>query len=250
MAEAYFLNMPNVPDDDKVYHDLQPAKTVSTSNQQSTASWSNPEEQHQSTSASSDVAYPSAEVANTMVANRSLLNPLSNGLIVEVEGFQMKNDFYVKEMAFVNPITKEYWVGVFYPPFDRQHMKKKYYQELDWATTNLHGLTWEEGLYPYSVAFTMLHHFGANFQLYAKGRQRCVWIQQHTCIPVVDLDDLGCPPLKELPFGCFCEFHNTLHKSCALNKATSLGQYLVNMFTMKTSYPKPEAPQEDAEEKE
>ena len=166
--------------------------------------------------------------------SKSLFTPTASSLIVDVEGFQMRKDFFVKELAFVNPITKQYWVGTFEPPHGRQTMKKKYQQEMDWTTIQLHGRTWEEGLYRSSVAFYRLNHFGANHQLFAKGRQKCHWINQHTGLSVLDLEDIGCPPAKDLPFSSTCEYHDTRQKSCALDKATRLGIYLVDMFAMKT----------------
>ena len=165
--------------------------------------------------------------------SRSIFTPTASSLIVEVEGFQMKKDFFVKELAFVNPITQHYWVGTFEPPHGRQYMKKKYQQDMDWTTIHLHGLTWEDGCYPYSVAFYMLHHFGANHQLFAKGKQKCHWIKQHTGLSVLDLEDIGCPAAKDLPFGSVCEYHDSRQKACALDKATRLGTYIVDMFAMK-----------------
>lgn len=184
----------------------------------------------QSPSSSYDVAGSDGQ---GRLPNKFAWSPATTGLIVDVEGFQLKQDFYVKEMAFVNPHTKDYWVGTFKPPYSRQAMKKKYVQDMDWSTRNMHGLKWEEGLYPYNVAFTILTHFGNNCQLLAKGRQKCLWIQQHTSLPVIDLEELGCPPAKELPFGSFCTFHNSLHKSCALDKSMRLGHYVMDMFAMK-----------------
>lgn len=175
-------------------------------------------------------AAPQGEVVQKKT---TLFSPSTNAMIVEVEGFQLKNDFFVKELAFVNLLTKEYWVGIFLPPYGRQHMKKKYNQELDWCTKHLHGLTWEEGLYPYNVAFMMLNHFGATYQLYTKGKQKVDWIREHTALNVLDLEDIGCPPAKELPFASYCEFHNSLHRSCALDKATRLARHLVTMFSLK-----------------
>jgi len=166
------------------------------------------------------------------VIRSSTVPPAANILIVDVEGFQLKKDFYVKELAFYQPFTKEYWLATFKPPFDRQYVKKKYCTDMDWVTRNLHGLKWEEGQYPYSMAYYMINHFGSHFLLHAKGEEKSLWIQHQTPFTVINLELMGSPKAKELPFGCFCTFHNTLEKSCALDKAVRLGQFYEGLFTM------------------
>ena len=83
-----------------------------------------------------------------------------NVVIIDLEGFLLRNHFYIMELAFFNPTTMMCWTGLFNPPFDRQFVKKKYTTDMDWATRHLHGLKWEEGQYPYSLSGTMISHFG------------------------------------------------------------------------------------------
>ena len=181
---------------------------------------------------------PDASIHHQNVSSsRTAWNADKKVLIVDVEGFQLRKDFYVKELAFSNPATQEYWVGTFKPPYDRQALKKRYNMDIDWVTANLHGLRWEEGIYPYSVAFAMINFFGNSHQLYAKGRDKCIWIQQYTATPVLDLEQLGCPPARDLPFGSYCIFHNTLHKSCALDKAVRYCTYINGLFAMNSVLP-------------
>ena len=104
---------------------------------------------------------------------------------------------------------------------------------MDWANRHLHGLTWEEGQCPYSVSATIISHFGSTHQLYAKGHGKCLWLQQYTMYPVIDLEQYGCPAAKELMFGCFCTFHTSLEISCAVGKAMRLEQYYKELFSMK-----------------
>ena len=161
---------------------------------------------------------------------QSSWSPAPNILVIDVEGFQLKKDFYVKELAFYNPHTMQCWTGLFKPPFDRSSMKKKFVADMDWASRNMHHLKWEDGEYPYSMAGTMIAHFGNSHQLYAKGHEKCLWIQQYSLTPVIDLEQLGCPRAMDLPFGANCTFHNNC--SCAIDKAVRLGRYLVNLFTL------------------
>ena len=108
-----------------------------------------------------------------------------------------------------------------------------YATDMDWVTRHLHGLTLEEGQYPYSLSGTMISYLGSTHQLNAKGHEKCLWLQQYMIYLVVDLEKYRCPATKELQFGCFCTFHNTLERSCTLDKAMRLGQYYMEPFSMK-----------------
>ena len=169
---------------------------------------------------------------NGPVSRSTAMPPSPNVLIVDVEGFQIKKDFYVKELAFYQPFTKEYWLATFKPPFDRQYVKKKFSTDMDWVTRNLHGIKWEDGQFPYPMAYHMISYFGSSYQLYAKGEEKSLWVQQQTPFTVVNLELLGFPKAKDLAFGTFCKNHNTLEKSCALDKAVRLGRYYEELFAM------------------
>lgn len=156
----------------------------------------------------------------------------SNLFIIDVEGFQLSKDFFVKELAVFNPVTENSWVGLFKPPFESLYLKKKGLQCINYCTDNFHGLKWDQGEFPYSAIYPMISHFANNATLYAKGQQKCAWLRQFTSAPVIDLETLGCPPAKELPHACLCMNHNTLFKTCAMDKAIRLGRYLVHMYDM------------------
>lgn len=158
----------------------------------------------------------------------------SDILIVDMEGFTLKDEFFVKELAFYNPCTMQCWVGTFKPPYDKKYIKSCYSKTMREEAIEMHGLKWDDdGLYPYSMAFTMINRFANTHQLLAKGRRNCLWLQQYTDTILIDLEQYGCPPASELPFGCYCQFHNSTFKSCALDKAVRMGRYYVNLFTMK-----------------
>ena len=160
-------------------------------------------------------------------------NPKACALIVDVQGCWLKSDFFAKEMAFYNTLTKEYWIGTFKPPMERSYLKKKYVRHIDLKVTDQLGLEWETGAYPYQVAFTMLNYFGKEAQLYALGKDLCRWIQQYTSLCVVNLEELGCPGDLH-PVGTeLCPYHKDSKKTCALDRAICLGLYLNTMFSLK-----------------
>ena len=215
--------------------DLHPiaAETGNVVRNESTVRWSDDHPQRlpdQNADLGSNVASPPGP--NGAVGRFTTMPSPHNSLIVDVEGFQLNKDFYVKELAFYQPSTREYWAATFKPPFGRQYVKKRFASDMDWVTRNLHGLKWEDGQFPYAMAFHMISHFGSTYQLYAKGEEKSLWVQQQTPFTVVNLELLGFPKAKELPFGCFCRHHNTLEKSCALDKAVRLGTYYNELFSL------------------
>ena len=156
----------------------------------------------------------------------------TNIFIADVEGFEISKDFFVKELAFYNPSTHRMWHGHFKPPFDKVFLKRKGLKCIDICTEQLHGLRWEHGDYPYGALYSIISHFAENGFLYAKGFEKCKWLQQFTAAPVLDLEQLGCPPSHQLPHGCPCPHHNTLKWNCALDKAVKFGKYFSNLFAM------------------
>ena len=88
----------------------------------------------------------------------------------------------------------------FQTKLDRKCMNKKCIGDLDWVTRNPQGLKWEDGKLPFSVAY-MINYFENKHQLYAKGCDKCLCLQQHTASTVIDIEQLGCPPANELPLG-------------------------------------------------
>lgn len=156
----------------------------------------------------------------------------SNVLIVDVVGFQVSKDFFVKELAFYNPTTHMSWLGLFKPPFEKGYLKKKGLKCIDFSTDDLHGLKWNSGDYPYSAVYSTIAHFAQNATLYAKGDEKCQWIQQFTTSPILNLELIGCPPANQLPHECLCLHHNTYIKECALDKAVRLGKYFAQMYNM------------------
>ena len=105
-------------------------------------------------------------------------SPKASALIVDAQGCTLKKDFFVKELAFYNTLTKEHWVGTFKPPMKRSYLRKKYIKDLDCELTDGLGLKWEQGMFPYQVVSTMTNYFGKSVQLYALGKALCQWIQQ------------------------------------------------------------------------
>lgn len=154
--------------------------------------------------------------------------------MVDARGCTLKKDFYAKELAFVNTLTQDYWVGTFEPCLDKSYLKKKYVNKIDREVTEELGLQWKEGQYPYQTAFTVLDYFGQGMQMYALGSELCQWIQQHTSICVVNLEELfgnRMEPPRDVIIDCQYD-HCTAN--CALNRAMYYSQCLNDLFNLKS----------------
>lgn len=153
-------------------------------------------------------------------------------MIICMEGFQLEQNFYVKELAVHNPYNANYWIGTFKPPFDITVTKKRFAKQIEMQSRCTHGLNWEEGQYPYSMAFHIIQKFGTCNQLFAKGNNMCSWIEQVVPVPVTNIELLGCPSLEHLPHAYYCQFHNNCQKQCALDKAVRIGRFYSQVHNM------------------
>lgn len=157
-------------------------------------------------------------------------------LMVDAEGFWFKDNFYVKELAFYQPLTGQSWVGTFTPPFDKKCLKSSHATVL--SRGQGHGLPWEGGEYPYGMAFTMIAHYTKHHKMYAVGLFKCLWLAQFSASLICDMEEqLGYGPEKRgLPLGksvkCLCAFHDVSTHSCALNACFQMGLYYMKLFTM------------------
>jgi len=159
-------------------------------------------------------------------------------LMVDVEGWWFKKDFYLKELAFHNPDTGASWVGTFTPPFEKKCLKRTYMDKV--SRNEGHNISWEIGDYPYGLAFTLINHYAKHHKLYALGRFKCLWLAQYTTSLITDMEDqMGYNLSKNLPKSvlCPCIYHDVTKSACALNQCIQLGIYYKQLFTLPSTFP-------------
>ena len=154
--------------------------------------------------------------------------PTPSILIVDYNGFQLDDDFFIKELALYQPFAKTYWVGTFKRPFNKCYCKKKILDSIDQQTLR-HMLSWDEGEYPYFMLPHILKYFSSLQHLYAKNSEKACELYKFTDYPV---NILYSP--ENLPFGSYCSFHDATKYYCALDNAVRMGQYFVQMHSFKT----------------
>ena len=154
------------------------------------------------------------------------LYPTPNILIVDYTGFELDQDIFIKELALYHPFAMTYWIGTFQKPFSKTYCKKKIVANID-AQTRTHGLTWDDGQYPYSMLPHFLKYF-TNICMYATSADKAYHIQQLTDTPI---SHLTVP--DGLPFGSLCPMHDATSCYCALDHAVRVGRSFADMHSFK-----------------
>lgn len=162
----------------------------------------------------------------------SPMYPMPNVLIVDFKGFQLDKDFFIKELAFYHPFAMNYWTATFQQPFAKAYCKKKMTDMIN-SQTSFHGLSWEEGQYPYYMLPQILNYFASTYTVYVQGLQKCQWLQHLTSFTISNLDHMNFPSADTLPLGSYCSFHDSTQYSCAIDNAVKLGHCFVEMYAFK-----------------
>ena len=156
--------------------------------------------------------------------------PTPNILIVDYTGFQLEQNFFIKELALYNPFAMTYWVGSFQKPFSKTVCKKKILDQID-AQTLHHGLSWDGGQYPYSLLPHFLKYFTCVHNLYATCAEKTNELQCLTDSPICHLNFED-----SFAFGSHCPLHDATKFYCALDRAVRVGQCFANMYSFKSMH--------------
>ena len=183
------------------------------------------------------LAHPSCDLGSLTREDRpnqtnSPMYPMPNVLIVDFTGFKLDKDFFIKELAFYNPFAVNYWVATFQQPFAKSYCKRKMNNMIN-SHSSCHGLSWDEGQYPFHMLPQILNYFASTHTIYIQGLQKCQWLQQLTSFTISSLDCMNFPSSDTLPLGSYCSFHDSTQYSCALDNAVKLGHCFVQMYSFK-----------------
>lgn len=117
--------------------------------------------------------------------------------------------------------------------------------EVQWLTRNLHGLTWKSGNVTFKDALNEMKEILVDAtHIWAKGLKKSKFLETILKIPVSNLEAVGCPKLKELPFRseyikCKLEilhrlkyniFNEEPEFACALTQALKLARWYRKTF--------------------
>lgn len=143
-------------------------------------------------------------------------------------------EYVVKEFAVYEATrtADTFQVVTFAPPYPEEDVPEKYQQQNKYVTNHIHGLEWSHGDKPYEELRGMLNEMTAHIPtLYIKGAEKRRLLQTLVQSQVMDIEKLGCPALKALPFlwaPCHNENHSTAHRfACAVRNAKRIGLWLL-----------------------
>ncbi|KAJ8678109.1 hypothetical protein QAD02_013896 [Eretmocerus hayati] len=71
---------------------------------------------------------------------------------VDLQGFKNHGEFIVEEALIADVKKADYQHWLFMPPYSIKNLSQKERITAQWYTENCHGLSWNQGIYPYSEA--------------------------------------------------------------------------------------------------
>lgn len=164
-------------------------------------------------------------------------------IILDLQGFkQPANEFVVKELSSINVFhdeKKSLRLSYFhFNPPSPWHMLPTTYQVMNrWCQRNLHGLHWNSGKLSYSCLNAVLGNILIDVKtIFVKGLEKKKWLENliNYSIPVVNLEDFGCPLLNDIkvPIGCINQHrHSTIkYYKCAFENVQRMRQWFLHSY--------------------
>ena len=152
-------------------------------------------------------------------------------VVIDFEGFHISNHpFVVKELSvrglhFHDTILLK-------PPYAANFIPSNTQKVYSWLTKNIHGLSWESGIYDYSFLFSFFLSLKIRFPniiVYAKGFEKCAYLRCFF-VQVIDLESFNCPSANRLNYipSFICPNHHpNYHRAhCAREKANLFYNWL------------------------
>jgi len=152
-------------------------------------------------------------------------------VVVDIECFRFQNkEWIVKEIAVCSDYLDSL---VFKPPYSSRLLSPSVGKSYKWITNNLHGISWDSGDYPYERLLTFIESVKLRFpssNFYAKGLEKCEFLELLFERSFTDLDDLKCPKISDLPsLDITCSQRSLAHSEsfhCARKKAQAYNIWL------------------------
>lgn len=138
--------------------------------------------------------------------------------------------FIVKEVSIVDLDTLAEHSFLFKPPKDIPKDAGRSYSDV-WLKKHHHHLEWSQGHIDYSMLEEVLTKYTKKFKfLFAKGVEKCVFLEDLLRKFVYDLELFGCPNLKKLALSVECDkcpHHAGKRYVCAHLQTKGLSQWAI-----------------------
>lgn len=153
--------------------------------------------------------------------------------VITILGFKNNlNSFIVKECALFTLDDRGFYHWLIKSPYAFSKLDNSRRREASYLTHKFHGLHWEQGDVDYEDWVKSLKTIADRAEgIYAKGKEISLFLSNLLGIAVTNLEDLGCPSIKDLKGVSYsCVPHTLLNEEnnfkCALADATRLRNWM------------------------
>ena len=150
--------------------------------------------------------------------------------VIDFQAFKsLDNKFIVKELAIVRVDGDSEFHTLFKPPQPYNTLSDAMKQRVDYLTTNIHGLNWNDGFVDFTSSIDSIIEFlltNANL-IFVKGLERIKFINKilNYSKPILNLDDYM---VRYIGYNKhLCSYHSIDTGRCSLNKAKEFKQWLI-----------------------
>lgn len=161
--------------------------------------------------------------------------------IVDIQGFQYKDsDLICKEIAVININSGERHHHIVNFPYKKEWLEGSFRQHVEWTSNNLTGLDWDQFSFrnlPLEGITSFLQGVVENEQVFVKGHQKKIWLNNLISNDIKDLSQLGCKSLGNLNarscvIHCNNHFSHNNRVQCALQNVLVLRDWYINKFNV------------------
>ena len=135
--------------------------------------------------------------------------------IVDFQAFKDDcNNFILKEISILSVHSNVSMHCIIKSPFDLEELSSKKQREVKWLTDYHHGIKWKAGyINPDDAIQSLLDTTEDASLILSKGSERTSFLKKVTKKPILNLDEIHCPPAKFLPtvdsyFMCMLREHS------------------------------------------
>ena len=148
--------------------------------------------------------------------------------VLDIQCFQQSTDpkLIIKELTVLDTSTAAAFHWLFKPPPGPSQSDTP---TNIWLRKKLHGIKWYDGEVDYKDLKDLLCSATKAFDvLFAKGLEKCKFLEGIIERPVYNLEYFGCPALKQLEDGLIkCHYHtDNPGYTCSLNQSHKLGEWI------------------------
>lgn len=162
------------------------------------------------------------------------VGPAPAVMIVGAVGVYISGRFFLKELAFYQPYTKQSWCGTFMAPVVLESLQTDIQEDVKRQTNAGVHIHFNDGSYQPLFITHILNFFGSYYHLVGVDDATRDMVLQYTTYPVSSITTIDSIHRTSSQYrSTYCEFHGFDTHKCALNKAIHTGTDFVSMHALR-----------------